>query len=497
MSPLIVVPDCNVLIHGRSLHEIPWETFGADAIEIRIVGQVVSEIDSVKNRAGRPSRIARDISSQFRTLLDAPDQTEVICETGPRVTRRLWLGRRETRTATREGLHLGHGDQAIINQVLAMSDAGEQVIILTDDVLAAALARDFGATFKLLPDDWRRPAEQDEAQKEIARLRTENARLQSAEPRFSAWFETRAGEQIERLEATVGIPVALAPEFVDGLMARVARAAPMADLKPPAPSPPRKGSPDLASLREEWGGGIRPVSAQQISKYEEAYRSWLQKIRSLFEQLHVHRTRRREWPEVLFVADNEGERPASHTLVELEARGEIFIERPVRRTGAVKEVEAAQIRSETHLDMPPVPPKPGPREITLSALAIAGLDRPMPSISPALMGIPKGREADAFYWRDSRGEPGDRLEVECASWRHKREPERFRFAINCAPADSVRGAVIATLSADNVSEPLTVTLPVRIGFESAALEEDAERMVQAFERAMARSGAGPAGSPRP
>lgn len=496
MSPLIIVPDCNVLIHGKALHEIPWGTFGADSIEVRIVGQVVSEIDSVKNRTGRPSRIARDISSRFRTLLDAPDQTDVIVEAGPRVTRRLWLGRRETRTAVRDGLDLGHGDQAIINQVLAMGDAGEKVLLLTDDVLAAALAREFGAAFKLLPDGWRRPAEQDEAQKEIARLRAENTRLQSAEPRFNAWFESGAGERIERLEATITIFAALSPEFVDGLMARVARAAPMADLTPPPPAPPSKGPVDIAALQEEWGGGVRPVTAHQISKYGEAYQAWFQKTRALLEQLHVHRTRRREWPDVLFVADNEGERPASQTLVELEARGDFLIERPLRRTEPVRQVEAAQIRNENQIEMPPAPPKPGRREFALSALAIAGLDRPTPSITPSLLGIPKARDADAFYWRNGRDGPADRLELECATWRHKRDPERFRFTINSARSAAVRGAVIATVSADNVSEPMTVTLPVRIAFETAPLENDAERMVQAFERAMSRSGPG-RGGPTP
>lgn len=488
MPPLIVVPDSNVLIHGRSLHELPWEEFEADIIEVRVVGQVVGEIDTIKNRTGRPSRIARDISTQLRTLLAATDQTEVLREGGPRVTRRLWLGKREASTPRREGLDLTRGDQAIINQVLALADAGCEVVLLTDDVLAAALADDFGAPFKLLPETWRRPAEQDHTEKEIARLKTDNARLKAAEPRLRGWFESGEDERIERIEAMVYRYEALAPEFVEGLMVRIERAAPMSKLTPPAPEPSQQGLGDLAALHEEWSGrGHRPLTAHQIKTYEEAYTAWLGKIRSLLERLHVVRTHRRKWPDLVFVADNEGERPADQALVELEVSGDFFIERPERRSGVVADVEAAHMRSETHLDMPPDPPKPERRHSLLSALSLAGLNRPAPSFGPAI-GLAKGRDADAFYWRTGREGPVGRMELECASWRHKRDPERFRFKVNGSDASPIRGAVIATLSAANVSEPVAITLPVRIAFEERSLEDDADKMVRSFERAMARDG---------
>ncbi len=488
MPPLIVVPDSNVLIHGRSLRDLPWQEFGSNEIEVRIVGQVVGEIDALKNRIGRPSRVARDISAQLRTLLASTDRADILRLADPRVTRRLWLGKRETMTSTREGLDLTHGDQAIINQVLAMADAGDEVVLLTDDVLAAAIAGDYGAPFKLLPEEWRRPAEQDETQKEIARLKADNARLQAAEPRFRGWFETGEGEQIGCVEATVHRYAALAPEFAEGLMARIEQAAPMAKLTPPPSEPSKKGPVDLADLHEEWSGqGYRPLTAHQISSYEDAYATWLGSIRTLLERLHVIRTHRRKWPNLVFVAENAGERPASQTLVELEVSGEFFIERPARRSDVVGEVEEARKRSETNLAMPPAPPKPQRRDRLFSGLSLAGLNQPAPSFGPSL-GLATGRDADAFYWRGGRDGPVGRMELECASWRHRRDPEQFRFTINGSDATPIRGAVIATLSAANVSEPVVITLPVRIAFEERALEDDAEKMVRAFERAMVRVG---------
>lgn len=100
--------------------------------------------------------------------------------------------------------------------------------------------------------------------------------------------------------------------------------------------------------------------------------------------------------------------------------------------------------------------------------------------------FPKARDANAFYWRTGNEGPGDRMDLECANWRHKREPETFEIEVNGLDDATLKGAVIATVSAANVSTPLVLTLPVRIAFEERSLEEDAERMVSAFERAMLR-----------
>lgn len=488
-SPLIVVPDCNVLIHGKSLHEIPWEEFDADEIEIRIVGQVVTEVDSLKNRAGRPSRIARDISGQIRTLFASSDRRDIIRASAPLVTRRLWLGKQEARTPVRDGLDLTHGDQAIINQVLAMSDTGLEVVLLTDDTLAAAHAADYGARFRLLPPEWRRPDEQDETSKELERLKAQNARLQAAEPRFRAWFETEDGERIERVDVTLGRYEALAPEEIADFIARVEAAAPMARLEGAAPMQDPDPSPsrglDLAKLRASYEALGTSLTPQQISKYEEEYAAWLDRLRNQFETLHLLRALRRPWPALTLVAENDGSRPAEQAFVELEVSGDFLIENLEPPTGPVADADAAKLRSEFHLALPPRPPKPERFDRIFSASRLGLGDRNLPIITPALLG-PQVRDADAFYWRKGRKGPVARMDLECLSWRHRRAPERFDFRPTGADDAPLRGAVVATLSAANVSDPLVVRLPVRITFEERTLREDAERMVSAFERAATR-----------
>ncbi|WP_312599555.1 PIN domain-containing protein [Brevundimonas sp.] len=482
--PLIIVPDCNVLIHGRSLHDLPWEDFGVESIEIRLVGQVVTELDALKNRAGRPSRIARDLSTQLRTLLSVNDRSDVIREAGPRVTRMLWLGRQEAKVPVREGLDLTHGDQAIINQVLAMVDCGRDALLLTDDVLAAALAGEFGAPFKLLPEDWRRPAEQDEAQKEIARLKSENGRLTAAEPKFDGWFGDDEGARIDRVEATLESFEALSVEAVVDLMARIERAAPMANLTRPVETGERKPF-DLAELGALHKRPAGSLTAHQIETYEQDYAAWLKGVRSQLERLHLIRAQRQEWPSLTFVAENNGVRPAQHTLVELDVKGDFYIAAPERLNEKELEENDKKRRLERHLALPPRVPMPMRWDRIMSAARGSSHIRDISTLPPPIS-LSKPREADAFYWRKGRMGPTTAMQLECESWRHKREPEAFAFILGGRDGQPLRGVITATVSAGNVAAPFVLRLPVRLAFEAHCLDSDAEAMVTEFERAMAR-----------
>jgi hypothetical protein len=56
---LTVIPDTNVLIHGKSLADIPWTELGRAKIEILFVPPTIRELDKLKNQTGRPNKIAR------------------------------------------------------------------------------------------------------------------------------------------------------------------------------------------------------------------------------------------------------------------------------------------------------------------------------------------------------------------------------------------------------------------------------------------------------
>ena len=488
--PLIVVPDCNVLIHGKALHSLPWEEWGQDAIEILIVGPVLGELDTVKNRPGRPGRLARDVNAEIRKLLAKPGHEDVLRVVNPRVTRRLWLGQKEGREPLREGIEIAHGDQAIINRALWWLDSGRDVVFLTDDTLAAASAQEFGLPYRLLPPAWLRPAETDEAQKETARLKAEIARLQASEPQLDCWFEDAAGQRIKRLDATLKHHAALAPELVEALVVRVGQANPMVRLKPPAAATtptPRTGPVDIATIGREFERHLSPIMARAIAKYEEDYAAWLERVRGQLRELHIAWRRRREWPTAAFIGVNTGNRPGSKALVEMVVGGNFTIQRPRKWTGEAKKIDDQKRLCELSIAMPPAPPKPQLAAANLLGLSDSALfGRVPPRFADPLGTLSRTRDADAFYWRTGREDPTDRMELECENWRHQREPEDFPFQIGGSDSQSLEGVVTGTLSAANLTASVQARLPVRIAFTDQPLEPIAEQMVTEFERVSPR-----------
>ena len=99
VRPLTVVPDANVLIHGKSLSELPWADLSRPIIEVLLVPPTIAEIDKLKVETGRPKKIARQLSSDIRALIRAGGQTK-IRNSGPTVSKRV-----ELRRAATEPLH--------------------------------------------------------------------------------------------------------------------------------------------------------------------------------------------------------------------------------------------------------------------------------------------------------------------------------------------------------------------------------------------------------
>ena len=480
---LAVVPDSNVLIHGRTLQELPWAELGAADVEVLIVGPVLREVDALKNRPGRPGRIARDVSTSLRALLMGGSDHEVVREANPRVTRRLWLGD-EARMPVRAGIDVEHGDMAIINRALWLMDQGRDVLLLTDDTLAAAHAKEFGLPFKLIDSSWLRAAEADEAQKEVTRLKAEIGRMKSAEPALRGWFVDAAGQPMDRVDLTLGRHLAIPPAQVDALMARVLAANPVATQAPPSAtsSALARGPVDIASIDAALEKHLTPMLAQADAQYRQAYADWVSQVRRGLTELHIDWNRRRQWPEIVMMAVNEGSRPADTALVELVVQGDFTIKRPKALKGEAAQIDERRKLAELSLPMPPAPP----RRDTVASLLLGRAhdflsERPSPMISPLSL-LSRTRNPDAFYSRTARGEAVRSIGSDCENWRHARDAESFRFVIGGEDGSDIRGLVAGRLSAANVTEPVEVRLPVRITFADKPMETVAEDMVAEFER---------------
>ncbi len=86
--PLVVIPDANVLIHGRPLPDLPWNELGRSSIEVLFVPPVIRELDKLKTQTGRLNRIARQLSSDIRTLIKKQGQRVEIRKSRPAVRAR-------------------------------------------------------------------------------------------------------------------------------------------------------------------------------------------------------------------------------------------------------------------------------------------------------------------------------------------------------------------------------------------------------------------------
>jgi hypothetical protein len=499
---LTVIPDANVLVHGRALSELPWAELGRPTIEVLFVPPVIRELDKLQNQSGRPNKIARQLSSDVRALLTAPGCCAEIRKSGPAVTKGVEL--RPITTSLREALKLDHADQALINYALHLEADGQDVLLLTDDTICGTTALEVGLPTLLLPVHWLRDPEPDEGSKENAKLKAEIKRLTAAEPTVVLGFRDNAGEPLAKLDATITRWPALSESEINALMGEVQQHC------PPATSfeslAPRATNQILSSAT----AGIRPTHAalllaafQTRSVYEPAteaeierykttaYPVWFDSIRATLGTLHDKLEARTQWPTVLAIASNKGTRPATDVLLRIRAQGAFVIFGVKANRGDENDEEDADRKAHApeHLELP-LPPGPprgrvktvdhfGPYRNFLGGARATG-------ISSALFDItrftpPPPRRSDVFYWRTGESDWVNFMELECAFWRHNQEDITFLLkARPCQPSD-VSGAIELSVHATTSDLPLA-RLPVSISFVEGSTIEEGRALVEQLGR---------------
>src|SRR5579884_2006107 len=195
----VVVPDANMLIHGKALPDLPWAELGRDTIEVLYVPSVIREVDNLKVQSGRPNKLARQLGADLRALRKTADRTAIVRERSPRVVKRLVVDQ-VTRKFHRR-LKLDHADQALINYCLSLKAAGRDVLLLTNDTICASTADDVGLPVLQVEDHWLRNPEPNERDRENARLKEEIRRISASEPEIEIVFSSKDGARLSSLEA--------------------------------------------------------------------------------------------------------------------------------------------------------------------------------------------------------------------------------------------------------------------------------------------------------
>lgn len=492
---LHLIPDTNVFMQCRHLHELPWSTAFPewDAIVIVLVAPVIREIDRQKGGQGRLAKRARTANSLIGRLIDSPDVE--LSDNGGRPTVTL-VAVPELRpdSSLQDDLDYTQADDSIVGIVSAFLNAqeGRPVALLSNDNGPLMSARRVGVPFHRVPSDWLLPAEGDEDQKRLRALEGEVKRLKNAEPMCVIQPQGEPWEfGAERFQP-------LTEEKIQSLMTTI---------KERFPAATDFGSREKAEHRPGHGlGGIYalygreefvPASDEEITLYQtEQYPDWLSRCETCFRELHHQLHDAQELPRIEVDLLNEGSRPAEGVRVVFYLRGgglllklpqeDDMSESPDGDGDLSGEIEIGSPR--IALPRPPSAPTGHWKRTRVSGLMgameqaarLSSMVRPLtPLINPPA--FPTPREPDAFYWktgaRPAHPRPG--TELTCEQWRHRADPESFEFEI-ISPLDSDNcvGALHVEIHASNLTDPIKKAIPIRVSVRIGSTWEKATELIE-------------------
>ena len=511
--------DTNLFLQCRSLEQLDWTDLG-DFEEVRLIVSrpVQREIDYGKNKGSdRPAKRARTTSAMFRQML--PDGQLVVRESGPRVI--LSVERQHAYDRDLEDqLDYQERDDQLVGTLheFAQRHKGTDARLLTHDTLPQYTARGLGLAADAIPDSWLLPPESTASERELTSLRSEITRLKKAEPSCSIRCVDRSGAELERYRADVTWFKPLTDAQIDELMQRLKERFPLASdfgSRQPTVRPVEleTGFDWLTGHTEET---YTPATDKQIETYrEEEYPKWLERCEEILRAHDRVLQRRTALPELSFLAENTGTRPATDALVMIEAEGDFRIQPPPPADGEEElndEDDVPPSPNPEELPQPPVAPRgrwqrtsrafPGDALRNLDALGRSLSKWPNfdpPTVSGHLLRIAELHEPwsppdpNAFHYKPERpSSPRSSFSLSSDQWRHGDGEEPFDVQIPIpADQDKIEGALLFRIQAANLSASASKRIPVRISITRVSAFESAQSMVEELRaRPSSEHGAG-------
>ena len=473
---IYLIPDTNLFLQCSLLGEINWASSSdlTDCSEIHLIvcNPVLREIDRLKSRGrDRVQRRARKVSSIFRHIIINENGVREIRPSSPRV--RLVLSA-ETRPTPElnDGIRLDYSnpDDEIIGCLdgFLNENSDVDVRLLTHDGGPMLTCQGLGFSFVPIPDAWLLPPESSEMEKAVQRLKEENLRLRRAEPDFEISLINEGGVAVDSILAHWRVYEPLSDEEIADFIDLIQSRFPMANNFEAGNSESRNPRPPGLTLRALSKQFI-PPSRDEIERYESEYSAWLDECERLLSTLHERLTDINA-PSFCLAATNVGSRPGRDALLEMTALGPFLIRPPI-------EVEMP----ERTLSPPPKPPEGRWTSIT-EALLFPHRELIGPSY-PLVSKIDRRRDPNAFYYRPLRPEePVSSFSLECEQWRHGDQVEEFfgHMFFN-GKVGRENGALKCVIQAENLSDPVQITDPVRFEIEKASTKEEAVRLVAQIE----------------
>ena len=473
--------DTNLFIQCRYLSELDWSEW-KDFSEVHLIVSlpVQREIDRQKTRGNdRVGRRARSTySSLFRAIATGEKEFELIHDVEPRV--KLFLespSRPDPELA--DSLDYSRPDDEIIGCLsrFVKDNPGFDVRLLTHDTGPLMTARGLGLSVAPIGDEWLISPENNNDEREIARLRQEIAQLKKAEPQFDIRCVDSNGAEIDELELTHRIYRPLSDDDICHYLDLLEGRFPIeTEFNRQELMPPSLTTMGILGRRTHFV----PSSEEDIKRYrEQKYPEWLEDCREWLTDFHEALQRKDGLPNFRFEAANVGSRPGRDALVVITANGNFTICPPPYEEEELEEPE----RTDLSVPSPPAPPhgkwRVSPSPIERMMQSINTFNR-YPDLAVARYPYTRPhRDRNAFYYKPTRiTEPSDAFSLECEQWRHGTGSQSFLGDISVKEdVTKVSGTLECEIHAENLSQPSLKRIPVRIKVEYPSSREAVEELI--------------------
>jgi hypothetical protein len=495
---LYLFPDTNLFFQCRPLEQLdwgPWKDF--DEVHLIVSRPVQVEVDDHKGKgSNRRSDRARKASRLFRDIITSADKHLTIREAAPVV--KVFVRLQIDPSDELLGLNYDRNDHQLIGiaHAFAMQNTGADVRVLTDDGGVVATADMVAFPCLEIPPDWLLPPETSDEQKRITALQKEVDRLKAAEPKVHIQCLDTSRTPVETLEIKHPLYRPLTDDQVADLMERLRQGCAVATDFGSADDPvhPRLlgnlGASALLAMR--WGQAWVHASEAEIADYRDTkYPKWLNDCQAMLGNLHELFNAEVGSPTVWFSVENKGTRPGNDVLVTIRASGSFLIMPTKPIDPDDEEKPRAKVVA---LPAPPAPPHDKweikqpfagfPNHLGLLETAReSSLGYRTGMTGAVLGGLPRIEPPDPnrFYFKPRRPkEPVMSFSRECEQWRHSMPAEESGLEIRFdQDAGSIAGLLECRVHAENLTDPSTMSVPVRIAIEEA---DTYERAVQLVER---------------
>ena len=311
-------------------------------------------------------------------------------------------------------------------------------------------AKNLNLPFVPIPDEWVHPPEKSDLEKELEAVKSENIRLRKTEPEFRVEMVDSKGREVDLLEVTWQSYEPLSEDriakYINDLMVRF-----------PMVTRFDSNVNSFAAINSL----MRPPRAEEIRRYHEEYSNWIEEWRLVIANMH-NILAFMDAPSFRLEATNSGVRPGRDALVDIAAQGPFKIRPPL------PQAEQEDIREKV-FPLPPTAPQ---------TKSMADLIRPNYPYFPPPPAA-QNDDPNKFYFKPDRPHtPVESFILQCGQWRHGPHKEVFdgQIFLN-SPFLKLEGALECVIQAENLSEPVIRTFPVRFTIEECDTLQPSQSLI--------------------